>query len=287
MPTLYRQFSSQAEIDAQYNAGASVPDFLHFAAQWKTDSEGVRARLPARLDVPYGPTLAETLDIFPAEQPGSPVLVFLHGGYWRSFSSKEFSFVAAGLRARGFTTVVVDYALCPWVSIDEIVRQARASLAWVHRYIAEHNGDPGRIAVAGHSAGGHMAMMSLLTPWQERYGLPDDLVRAAVSISGLHDLTPLRWSYLQPSLQLDDGVIARNSPQHLVRRVAAPVLVTWGERESAEFERQGRDFAQALQAHGTQVECRPTPHAHHFNVLDGLRDAGSPLCDWLGRALAS
>lgn len=285
MNTLYRQFTQQAEIDAQYNAGASIPDFMDLMAQGQQASARTRERLPCHLKVPYGPTLAETLDIFPAAQAGAPVVVFLHGGYWRRGAAADYSFVAEGPHALGFTTVVVDYALCPWVPLGEIVRQARASVAWVYRHIAEFGGDPQRIAVAGHSAGGHLTAMTLLTPWAADYGLPDDVVKAALPISGLFDLEPLRWSYLQPVLQLDDGTVRRESPIHRLRPVQAPVLVTWGGAESDEFERQSRAFAEALQAHGAQVQCQALPGAHHLSVLDGWTDAGSVLCRWLAQAL--
>jgi len=286
MKTLYRQFTQQTEIDAQYNAGASIPDFGALMAHCQVASARTRETLPCHLKAPYGPTLAETLDIFPAEQPGAPVVVFLHGGYWRRGAAADYSFVAEGPRARGLTTVVVDYALCPWVPLGEIVRQARASVAWVYRHIAEYGGDPQRILVAGHSAGGHLTAMSLLTPWKADYGLPDDLVKAAVPISGLFDLEPLRWSYLQPELQLTEATVRHQSPVHQLRPVAAEVLVAWGGLESAEFERQSCTFADLLQTQGARVQRQALPGAHHMSVLDGWRDPNSVLCHWMAQALA-
>ena len=286
MTTLYREFSTQAELDAQYNAGASVDDYPGYMARWASDSAATRAALPCTLNIPYGATKAETLDIFPAEQPNAPVLVFVHGGYWRFLAASDFSFVAEGPRQHGFTTVVVNYDLCPWVSIDEIVRQTRASLAWVYRHIAAYGGDPERIAVSGHSAGGQLTGMSMFTPWSERYGLPDNLVKAAVPISGLFDLRPLRYTYLQPALQLDSGVIERNSPHFLVRRIAAPTLVAWGDQESSEFARQSRDFAQALSGTGASVDLHASAGKHHFSVLDEFKEPASPICLWLKQAIS-
>ena len=283
MNFLYRQFTSQSEIDAQYNAGASVPDYAAYLAGYQSSSAATRESIPCALNLPYGPTRAETLDIFPAERPGAPVLVFLHGGYWRALSAGDFSFVAQGPHQHGFTTVVVNYDLCPWVTIDEIVRQIRASLAWVYRHIGDHGGDPQRIVVSGHSAGGQLTAMSLLTPWADRYGLPDDLVKAAIPISGLYDLRPLRYSYLQPALQLDDGLIARNSPLLLPPPRPLPVLVTWGDQESAEFARQSHAYAQALSDAGCQAALHASAGAHHFSVLDEFRQPASAICHWLSR----
>jgi arylformamidase len=282
---MYRHFTDQAEIDAQYNAGASVRDYEDFLKRWEMSSQAAREELPCHLNVAYGQTRAETLDIFPAEVSSAPVHVFFHGGYWRSLSKSEFSFVARGPRRAGFTTVVVDYALCPWVSIDEIVRQARSAVAWVYRNIERYGGDPSRITLSGHSAGGHLTAMSLLTPWVETYDLPEDVVRAALCISGLHDLAPLRYSYLQPALQIDEGVIARNSPVRLVKRVAAPVLLAWGEQESAEFARQSLDLATALAGTGTRAQTCTLHGAHHFSVLDGFLDPQSRLCRALHGAI--
>ena len=285
MPTLYREFTQQSELDAQYNAGAAVPDYPAHLARWREHSVRTRERLPHELRVPYGPTLAETLDIFPAEKPDAPVHVFIHGGYWRALAAEDFSFVAAGPRERGFCTVSVNYALCPWVSIEEIVRQVRASLAWVHRNIERWGGNPERIAVSGHSAGGHLTGMALATSWREQYGLPDDLIKAALPISGLFDLRPLRHSYLQPVLQLDEGAVQRQSPLLQLPTRATPTLVAWGEAESSEFARQSNAYADALAGIGSQVDRLPVPKAHHFTVLDGFEDAHSSLCNWLATAL--
>jgi arylformamidase len=145
MRALYREFDSQAQIDAQYNPSLGLEPgdqpMLHFAAR----AAHTRTALRCALNVPYGPTLEETLDIFPAEVPNAPVFVFIHGGYWRALSSKDFSGVALGLHPLGITTVVINYALCPFVTIDEITRQTRAATAWVLRHIDQYGGDPTRV----------------------------------------------------------------------------------------------------------------------------------------------
>ena len=290
MPFLYRDFQTQAEIDAQYNAGQSVPDFPRYGQRNATLSQQLRQSLPCTLDVPYGPTLAETLDIFPAApdgatSAGAPVFVFIHGGYWRALSSKDYSLVATGLRQRGITTVVVNYALCPQVSIEEIVRQVRAAVAWCLRNIAAHGGDPARMVVGGHSAGGHLTAMCLQTAWAADYGLPQDPLAGAVLISGLYDLRPLRYSYLQPMIQLDEGIVQRCSPLFGVRASRTPALVTWGGNESAEFARQSASWHGAYTALGSPATLQAVDGAHHFSVLDGFEDPGSPLCDWIARAV--
>lgn len=285
MPTLYCEFETQAQIDAQYNPSlllaADDNPMLHYARS----AERARAELRSNLDIPFGATLAETLDIFPASKPNAPVFIFLHGGYWRALSSKDFSGVALGLHALGITTVVVNYALCPVVTIDEIVRQARAACAWVFRHIADHGGDPNRVAIGGHSAGGHLTAMCLQTEWERVYGLPQDPFNAAVLVSGLYDLAPLRYSYLQPMIQLDSGVVQRNSPAFLARSCATPAWITWGAAEASEFARQARVFHGAWLAKGNKALLQEQPGANHFTAIHGFEESGSPLCQWLGQRL--
>jgi arylformamidase len=285
MRPLYRNFSSQSEFDAQYNPSLALPDPAAPGKHFVETAARARASLACHLDVPYGPTLEETLDIFPADQPNAPVFVFIHGGYWRALSSKEFSGVALGLHAQGITTVVINYALCPRVTVDEIVRQTRAALAWTLRTIQTYGGDPSRVAIGGHSAGGHLTAMALQTEWAEDYGLPQDPFVAAIPFSGLFDIEPLRYSYLQPQIQLDDGIIRRNSPAFTVRPCKTPLWITWGSDESTEFARQAAIYHQAWGQAGNVSELRAVPGANHFTVIAGFEDATSETCRWLAAKL--
>ena len=284
-PTLYREFSTQAQIDAQYNPSIALADPAapgkHFVAQ----SVLARASLKQHLDISFGPTVHETLDIFPADALNAPVFVFIHGGYWRALTSKEFSGVALGLQRRGITTVVVNYALCPWVTIDEITRQVRAAVAWTVRNIAQYGGDPARLSVGGHSAGGHLTAMCLQTDWARDYGLALDPIKAALCISGIYDIAPLRYSYLQPMIQLDDGVIRRNSPAFTARTCATPTWFTWGGAETSEFARQAQSMHAAWGALGNQSELRAIAGADHFTVLAGFEQPQGELCAWLAAQL--
>jgi len=285
MPTLYRDFDSQAQIDAQYNPAIKLADPTAPGQHYLARSAQARAQLRCLLDVPYGPTRAETLDIFPADKPNAPVFIFLHGGYWRAFSSKEFSCVALGLQPLGITTVVANYALCPFVTIDEITRQVRAAVAWTYKNIAQHGGDPSRIALGGHSAGAQLSAMCLQTAWAKDYGLPNDPIAAALLVSGIYDIAPLRYSYLQPMIQLNEGVIARNSPAFAVRACKTPVWVNWGSEETPEFARQARLFHDAWLAAGNRGALSALPGANHYIGIHGFEHADSALCQWLARHL--
>jgi arylformamidase len=287
MRPIYRNFESQAQIDAQYNPslalGPNDQPMAHFASQ----AERARSSIRCALNVPYGPTLAETLDIFPANVPNAPVFVFIHGGYWRALDSKDFSGVALGLHPLGITTVVINYALCPFVTVDEITRQVRAATAWVLRNIDQHGGDPSRVAVGGHSAGGHLTAMCLQTAWTRDYGLPQDPFAAAIAFSGLYDLEPLRYSYLQPMIQLDAGVVQRNSPAFMARPCRTPLWITWGGQESPEFARQSQIYHDAWQANGNTSTLQAQADANHFTVIHTLEDSASAVCQWLSSTLRS
>ena len=273
---LYREFTSQEAIDREYDAAAAVPQSAAIVARWTEASTAVRARLPCRLGLAYGPTRAEYLDLFPAG-PGAPLHLFFHGGYWRRFSAREFSFVAEPFVREGVAVGVVNYALCPEVTIDEIVRQARAATAWAFARGRELGADPTRLTVSGHSAGGHLVAMLAATDWPGEYDLPADLVKAGVAVSGLFDLRPLRWSYLQPALQLTCDQIARNSPIDQLPATSPPLSIVVGAHETAEFRRQSRDFHAARAARGLPGALLEIDGADHFTVLDALTDPASPL----------
>jgi len=285
-PALYRDFATQEALDLEYDVERQVGDFSAYARHYVDNSKLARHRLKCVLDVPYGATLDERLDIFPAASAPAPVLVFFHGGYWRMLSNKEFSLVALGPVPVGIAVVNVNYSLCPKVTIDEIVRQARAAVAWTWREGARYGIDRDRLYVAGHSAGAHLAAMALKADWSGDYGMPVDAIRGAFCVSGLYDLRPLPYCFVQPSLQLTPDQVFRNSPAlDPPRRSSAAMIVSWGGEESAEFRRQSQDLVSLWQRAGNTCEALPQPQANHFTALYGLEDAASPLCAALLRLM--
>src|SRR5215203_500652 len=280
---LYRGFSTQEELDEQYNLRESVPDFPAYERFYKEQSEKTREQLECQLDVPFGPTLDERLDIFPAARSGVPILLFIHGGYWHTFSSKDFSFVASGQVSAGVTTVVINYALCPKVTIEEIVRQSRAAVSWLYNNAEAFGGDRTRIYVSGHSAGGHLTAMLALTDWEDDYGLPADVIKGVFPISGLFDLRPFPYTYLQPKLQLTWGEVLRCSPILHIPKSAPPLLVAYGEEETREIRRQSEDFLAAWKAKALEGNVLSLTGKNHYDVMDGFLDAYSPLCSALLR----
>nr|WP_284700771.1 alpha/beta hydrolase [Robbsia betulipollinis] len=201
----------------------------------------------------------------------APALFFVHGGYWKATTSKEWSYVAKGLTDKGFVVVVENYALRPAVTVAEIVRQHRAAFAHFWAHAGEHGVDASRIVVAGHSAGGHAVAMLMQTPWESEYGLPAHPIKAAIPISGLFDLRPLAPTVFGPMLALSESEETALSPQLHVQASDVPHVVVYGTQETDEFERQSSHYAQALDAAGIPCDVLPLPH-DHFTILDALAD---------------
>lgn len=272
------QRGSAAWLTSQYNNRARVADHQRYLDRWASASAAVRASVPCVTDVPYGGDASEGLDIFSSSVPGpSPVLFFIHGGWWRSLDKSDHSFIAPAFTRAGATVVVPNYALCPSVGIDHIALQMTKALAWVWRHVARHGGDPGRIVVAGHSAGGHLAAMMLTCRWPEvDTALPASLVRSALAISGVFDLEPLRRTpFLQADLRLTRASVARLSPARMpAPRV--PLFAVDGVDESEEFARQRRLIRQAWGSSAVPI-CEGIPGTNHFSVLDELVTVDSHL----------
>jgi arylformamidase len=281
-----------AELDRAYNNRALVPAFAEHFAHWQRESLHARQHLRGFLDVAYGRGPNESLDLFVPDEPvqGAPVLVFVHGGYWRSLDKADHSFVAPPFVAQGACVVVINYALCPAVTVPDIALQTARALAWVARHIGNFGGDPHSISVVGHSAGGHLAAMMLACDWSSLGAdLPPHLVRQAVSISGLFDLAPIQQTpFLQSSLQLINTHVHQASPAYW----AAPrvvggrgqLMALVGGDESPEFLRQN-----ALIQHvwGPEVVpvCESLPGLNHFSVLEAMTQTGHRLHGLVSQSL--
>lgn len=269
--------------DRMYNNRALVPDFADHFAHWTQASIQARTDLNVLPDVRYGEGPNETLDIFPAHDPHAPVVIFIHGGYWRSLDKSDHSFVAPALHAMGACVVVVNYALCPGteaqpVTIPDIAQQMAMATAWVWRHIEEHGGDRHNITVIGHSAGGHLAAMLLGCNWKKvGRDLPVGMVRKTMSISGLFDLAPIRKTpFVQGDLRITPAHVRMASPAKWQRPSKGVLYSVVGGDESAEFLRHNRLIHQAWGPKTVPV-CEALPGLNHFSVVTELTRAGSRL----------
>jgi arylformamidase len=277
MTFVYRYYD-QAELERQLNARATVPDIAPILARYASESARMRAGLACRLGISYGASEPERLDIFPAatREPG-PIFVFLHGGYWRLLDSADSCFMAECLTRAGACVVAVNYALAPYVTLAEIVRQCRAAVAWPHPHAREFGGDPTQIHVGGSSAGAHLAAMMLTPGWEADFGVPDNLVAGATLLSGLYDLEPVRLGHPNEWLKLGAADVAVLSPLlHLPER-AVPLVVSYAPSETDEFKRQSEAYMAAVMARGCPVRFVPMPATSHYDIVFGLAERESPL----------
>ncbi len=263
-------------VEREYNLRAAFPDHPQWFARWAADSESARARLEGRLNVRYGSGPKQTIDLFPAAHPRG-ALLFIHGGYWRALDKSDHAFVAPPLVAQGVGVAVINYDLCPDVSIARIVDECREGVAWLRREGPRYGVPAEHLVVAGHSAGGHLAAMLVATDWGAR-GSPFALA-GAIAISGVFDLEPLVQVSFNADLKLDTARARAVSPIHLRPRTAVPMLLAAGAEETGEFIRQSWLLWERW------PECHPrgrhgpllVPERHHFSVLSDLGDPASEL----------
>lgn len=267
------------EQERHYNVRAAIPEHQDYFARWRERSAKFRAAAGGRLDLRYGPSEAETLDLFPAGDKAGPLHMFIHGGYWQALHKDDNTFVAEALVAAGISVAVVNYSLCPDVTLDDIVGQIRRAALWLHDHAKDFGCTANRLQVSGHSAGGHLVGLLMATDWPSLApGAPADLIGGGVAISGLFDLEPLRRTTINDKVGMDAATARRLSPLYLDPVVPAPPLIlTVGELESEGFHRQSDALRDAWSAKGVAVERFDLPGCHHLSAVEALADPGGEL----------
>ena len=275
----YRNLSPEA-LELEFNPRAVARNLDERLAASAAASAETRTRLDCVLDVRYGPGEKETLDIFPTADPGAgrgaPVHLFIHGGYWRAMDKSDYSFIADAFQPAGATTVVINYDLCPTVTLDTIVEQSNRSIAWTWRNIAQYGGDPERLYVSGNSAGGHLTAMALAHDW-EAEGLPADIVKGAAPITGVMDCEPVLDITVNEEVRLDPEAARRLSPLRNPPRRALPLLVAVGGAEPRLWIEMSEDYAALCRKHGIDCEYMEMPDHDHFDISRAVGDPESPL----------
>jgi len=265
--------SVTAEFERRYNARAAVPEFREIFAGWASRSQRVRETWPRQqLDVAYGSRPTDRLDLFWPRKEPSAIVVYLHGGYWFSLDKSDASLVVPALAGRDVAVAVVNYALCPAVSIADIVEQVTRSVQWLYRRAPDLGFPRNRLFVCGHSAGAHLATSVVTQDWRKRsLRLPNQCVRGVIAISGLYDLRPLvRVPSVNVHTRLDETAAAQASPA-LARPHGRPWVITAvGDSENDGFLEQSGILAAAWgRSIRSSVLC---PGRNHFTVLEELID---------------
>jgi arylformamidase len=272
----------QAALDAAYNQAAYAPNREQLIKRRVRDSELVRLRVGEPERFAYGSAEIEQLDVYRTRPAAAPVFIFIHGGAWRSGRSKDFATPAEMFLAAGAHYIVPEFA---WVqdvggSLMVLADQVRHAIAWVYTNAALLDADPKRLYVGGQSSGGHLAAVALTTDWQRDFGLPLDLIRGGMCVSGMYDLTPVRLSARSNYVEFDDATVAALSPIRHLDLLNTPLILAYGTGETPEFQRQNREFAAAVEAAGKSLQLLVGENYNHFELPETL---GNPY-GLLGRA---
>ena len=260
-----------------YDVEGYTPGFRDHLQDSVTRSRKTRAEWPAKLDVEYGPGPAEKLDIFLTEAPNAPIVIYLHGGFWKASSKNDRAFPAETFGAAGAIWISQEYPLAPAASLDDMVRCTRRAIAWVHQNATSFGGDPARIFLCGNSAGGHLVAMAAATDWAAEWQLPEDIIKGVTTLSGLFNLVPLSLTSANTWLKLDRATAVRNSPLLHLRAPLCPLICAVGSEEPPEFIEQSETFGEAWRQHGGSAHYLPLAGLNHFSIVMELGDAQSPL----------
>ena len=263
--------------EQQYNNRALVPEHPQIIAHWVGESAKTRATARCELDLEYGASYLEKLDLFFPETPSKALLVFIHGGYWRSLDKNDFSFLAPTFTEQGVTVAMIDYGLAPQLRIDDIVRQSRVAVAWLAQNARRYGADASKLYIAGHSAGAHLTAMMAATHWPSvSTTLPNDLIKGLICISGIYDLEPILHVAVNQDVRLDEAAARRLSPALLRPAYTTPIVMAVGGDESDEFQRQNQLLLDRWSNLGAMQDI-PLPGTNHFTVVEELVKADSPL----------
>lgn len=264
--TLDREYDNAKKISAEALAA--------YRASWAQQSLDARNTISCHLDLPYGQSAGERLDIFrPTNAKPAPVHIYIHGGYWISNDKNDCSYVAHGFVGAGFVNVIINYGLIPGVTMTEQVRQCRAAVRWVIGNIHRYGGDNNQIYITGHSAGGHLALMLMCDPQLEAGS-----IKGVTSLSGLYDLEPVRLSFVNEKINLSSSDTANLSPiLQLPRDPACRLLLTIGDLEGEEYLRQMNDMAAAWRPSLPHLKSVVIPNTDHFSMRAALDSPSSDI----------
>ncbi|HEX3537424.1 MAG TPA: alpha/beta hydrolase [Stellaceae bacterium] len=268
----------QVELDAAYDQASYQPTIQQNTRRLASLSEDMCRRIGPPLRRPYGPSPVEQVDIYRSTRPNAPVFVFIHGGAWRSREAKNYGFAAEMFVAAGAHYVALDF-----IGIEEaggdlrlLAEQVRRGIAWVYRNAASFGGDPDQLYVGGHSSGGHLCGVALVTDWQKEHDLSPDFIKGGLCMSGMYDMKPVRLSKRSSYVDFTDEIEDEMSSIRHLDKLHAPVIVTYGTDETPEFQRQARDFVAAVTAIGKAAQLIEAANFAHVEMAESLGNPYGP-----------
>src|SRR5215510_2004708 len=268
----------QIELDAAYDQRFYAPMGDQIQKRVASISNAVRARLGEPLRLSYGTSEPEKLDVYRARKPDAPIFLFVHGGSWLGGSARNNAYPAEMLVNAGANFIAIDFMEIKQAGGDlrPMAAQVRSAIAWVYKNAASFGADANRLYIGGRSSGAHLTAVALVTDWEADYGVPADIVKGGICSSGMYDLKPVRISKRSSFISFTDEMEEAMSPQRHLDRLLAPVVVTYGTNETPEFQRQARDFADAIKAAGKSVELIEAPNYNHYEMGESFGNPYGP-----------
>ena len=270
-------FDDRANLDAQYNNRALVPNHVQLYKNWAPLSAKVFDDYKFHKDVVYGPSPRELIDIILPEGKGPhPVMIYIHGGYWMSREKSDQTFIAPAFADAGIAFALIEYDLMPKVTMSDIVTQCQSAAIFIHRHADIYNLDSSKIFISGHSAGGHLTAILASTDWS-RFDCPQDMLKGGCALSGIYDLSPVRHTYIQEVIGLTDRDVAEYSPLNFKNKASIPLVVAAGGSESEAFRHQSRGLVNAWNKDSSTCTYIEPTGLNHFTILSEYSNADSDL----------
>ncbi len=272
----------QEALDRAYNQSHYASNMQEVLASYASHSEIYRTKngLPQRHK--YGVSKKEELDFYPCRSPNAASQIFIHGGAWRGGLAKNYGFLAELFCSAGINLLIPDFDTVEDAQngLQTMVDQVKRAVQWAYTNANTLNIDPNNLHLFGHSSGAHLVACALTTDWHKNYQLPSNVIRSATCTSGIYDLKPVRLSSRNGYLNLNDDIEQALSPERTAQKIAVPLIVAHGTKESPEFIRQAQSFAGAVNAHRHQSEAAQLlslEGQNHFEVLEQVTQPKNTL----------
>ncbi len=262
----------QKQLDDAYDQAKYAANIRQVVGRYRTNSDLTRARLGAPTRLRYGTAPVEAMDLYATSAPNAPINIFLHGGAWRAELAEYYAFPAEMFVNAGAHYIAVDFTNVTETdgNLLPMAEQCRRAVAWVHRNAASFGGDPSRIYISGHSSGAHLGGVVMVTDWEKDFGLPKDVLKGGVLVSGMYDLKPVRLSARSSYVKFTDEIEQALSAQRHIDKLNAPVIIGYGSLETPEFQRQSRDFVDAVRKAGKTADLMRVDGYNHFEVIETM-----------------